>query len=204
MNHSNHTTATAHPRSKPLSGVLAFLCASALALGLSACNKAPEVAAAPVPTTTMGTDLDDSVITTSVKSALLADASVKSFEISVETRKGDVLLSGFVDSQAQIVQATTVAQSVAGVKGVQNKLALKGADTTVGVELDDGIITGKVKAALLADANVKSFDIAVVTRKDEVQLSGFVNSEAQIERAVALARQVSGVRTVDNALKIKK
>jgi hyperosmotically inducible protein len=152
----------------------------------------------------MGTDLDDSVITTSVKSALLADASVKSFDINVETRKGEVLLSGFVGSEAQIVQATSVAQGVAGVKGVQNKLALKGADTTAGVALDDGIITGKVKAALLADANVKSFDIAVVTRKDEVQLSGFVNSEAQIERAVALTRQVDGVRTVDNALKIKK
>ena len=64
----------------------------------------------------MGTDIDDSTITTKVKSALLADADVKSFDIKVETRKGEVQLSGFVDNQAQIDRAIAVAKGVEGVK----------------------------------------------------------------------------------------
>ena len=88
---------------------------------LMGCNKAPEVPpVASPPSTTMGTQLDDSVITSSVKSALLADATVKSFDLQVETRKGAVQLSGFVDSQAQIDQALAVTRSVAGVTEVQN------------------------------------------------------------------------------------
>ena len=50
--------------------------------------------------TSVGTQIDDTVVTTRVKSALLADAEVKSFDLKVETRKGVVQLSGFVDSQA--------------------------------------------------------------------------------------------------------
>ena len=74
----------------------------------------------------------------------------------------------------------------------------------MGNTVDDGIITAKVKSALLADPNVKSFDIAVVTRKGEVQLSGFVDSQAQIDQAIDLARKVEGVASVGNEMSIKK
>jgi len=70
--------------------------------------------------------------------------------------------------------------------------------------VDDGIITAKVKSALLADPNVKSFDIAVVTRKGDVQLSGFVDNQAQIDLAIELARKVEGVANVGNEMSIKK
>jgi hyperosmotically inducible protein len=83
-------------------------------------------------------------------------------------------------------------------------MSLKGAATTVGNEVDDGIITAEVKAALLADAYVKSADIAVATRKGAVQLSGFVNNQSQIDRAIEVARGVKGVRSVDNQTSIKK
>lgn len=74
---------------------------------------------------TVGTVIDDGVITTRVKSALLADPDVKSFDISVETRKGEVLLSGFVDNQAQIDRAISITQRVEGVRNVDNKMSLK-------------------------------------------------------------------------------
>ena len=48
---------------------------------------------------------------------------------------------------------------------MENKIALKDGKATVGNTVDDGIITTKVKSALLSDPGVKSFDIAVVTRK---------------------------------------
>ncbi len=72
-----------------------------------------------------GEYVDDSVITTKVKSLLAADDFLKSFEISVETFKGIVQLSGFVDSQKAIDKAGEIASSVKGVKSVKNNLNVK-------------------------------------------------------------------------------
>jgi hyperosmotically inducible protein len=124
--------------------------------------------------------------------------------LKVETRKGEVMLSGFVDNQMQIDRAIIVARGVSGVTNIDNKMSLKGAATTVGNKIDDGIVTARVKAALLADANVKSLDIAVVTRKGEVQLSGFVDNQSQIEHVLAVARGIEGVSSVSNEMSLKK
>jgi len=72
-----------------------------------------------------GEYVDDSVITTKVKSLLAADDFLKSFEISVETYKGTVQLSGFVDSQKAIDKAVEITRSVKGVKSVKNNLSVK-------------------------------------------------------------------------------
>jgi hyperosmotically inducible periplasmic protein len=184
--------------------VLSTTFAGVMTIFIAGCNKPQEATGTPPPSMTVGTEIDDSVVTARVKSALLADPNVKSFGFKIETRKGEVQLSGFVDSQAQIDRAIAVTRGVAGVKNIENKVSLKGAATTVGNKVDDGIVTTKVKAALLADANVKSFDIAVVTRKGEVQLSGFVDNQSQIDRAIEVARGIEGVRSVSNEMSIKK
>ncbi len=178
--------------------------ATLLALTVVGCNKAANGLGVPPPSTTIGTEIDDSVITSSVKSALLSDAQIKSVDFKVETRKGEVQLSGFVDNQDQLERATAVTQAVSGVRSIQNNVILKNAPTTLGNKVDDTIITGKVKAALLREEKIKSFDIAVVTRKDEVQLSGFVNNQSQIDRAIEVARGIEGVRLVTNEMSIKK
>src|SRR4030042_4874532 len=72
-----------------------------------------------------GEYVDDSVITTKVKSLLGADDFLKSFEISVETYKGIVQLTGFVDSQKAIDRAGEIASGVKGVKSVKNNLNVK-------------------------------------------------------------------------------
>jgi osmotically-inducible protein OsmY len=72
-----------------------------------------------------GEYVDDSVITTKVKSMLAADDFLKSFEISVETYKGIVQLSGFVDSQKAVDKAGEIARGVKGVKSVKNNLNVK-------------------------------------------------------------------------------
>jgi osmotically-inducible protein OsmY len=72
-----------------------------------------------------GQYVDDTVITTTVKSALLGDAAVKSFEIKVETFKTVVQLSGFVDTQDQKSAAAKDAAAVAGVTDVKNNLIVK-------------------------------------------------------------------------------
>ena len=72
-----------------------------------------------------GEYVDDSVITTKVKALLAQDDFLKSFKISVETRKGIVQLSGFVASQNAVDKAGQIARSVGGVKSVKNNLIVK-------------------------------------------------------------------------------
>ena len=72
-----------------------------------------------------GEFVDDSVITTKVKALLAEDDFLKSFQISVETYKGTVQLSGFVDSQKAVDKAGEIARGVKGVKSVRNNLILK-------------------------------------------------------------------------------
>ena len=72
-----------------------------------------------------GEYVDDTVITTKVKAAILNEPSLKSAEINVETFKGVVQLSGFVTSQAAENKAVEVARTVGGVKSVKNDMRLK-------------------------------------------------------------------------------
>ncbi|MBK7491589.1 MAG: BON domain-containing protein [Nitrosomonas sp.] len=72
-----------------------------------------------------GEYLDDTVITTKVKAAILNEPTLKSAEINVETFKGVVQLSGFVSSSASISKAIEVAKGVTGVKSVRNSMHLK-------------------------------------------------------------------------------
>jgi osmotically-inducible protein OsmY len=72
-----------------------------------------------------GEYVDDSVITTKVKSAIFNEPGLKSSEINVETFKGTVQLSGFVSSRENINDAVRVASAVAGVKSVTNEMQLK-------------------------------------------------------------------------------
>lgn len=181
--------------------VMGATLAAALAILAAGCGNSQDT---PVASTTVGTEVDDTIITTRVKSALLADADIKSFDLKVETRKGVVQLSGFVKNQAQIDRAVATATGIPGVNSIENNVSLKAGNTTVGNKIDDGFITTQVKSALLADPSVKSFDIAVVTRNGEVQLSGFVDSQAQIDQAFNIARWVEGVTKVGNEMSIKQ
>jgi hypothetical protein len=72
-----------------------------------------------------GEYLDDSTITSKVKSAILMDSSLKVLQINVETFKGVVQLSGFVDSRQSSTKAAEVANSVKGVVSVKNDLVVK-------------------------------------------------------------------------------
>lgn len=189
-------------RSPALRGLL--LSSAALIL-LSACDsRPPTVPATAPPATSVGTKIDDGIVTTKVKSALLADPDIKSLDLKVETRNGEVMLSGFVASQGQVDRAISVARSVPGVSLVSNKMDLKEGSVSVGNAVDDVLITTRIKSALLADPNIKSFDIAVVTRKGEAQLSGFVDNRMQIDHASELARAVDGVKSVVNEMSVKK
>lgn len=74
---------------------------------------------------------------------------------------------------------------------------------STGEYLDDTVITTRVKAAIFNEPSLKSAEINVETFKGAVQLSGFVNSRADINKAVAVARGVKGVTTVKNDMRLK-
>ena len=73
----------------------------------------------------LGESIDDTVITTRVKAAIFNDADLKVSEISVETFKGVVQLSGFVSTRAEIAKAGTIARNITGVKSVRNDILVK-------------------------------------------------------------------------------
>lgn len=98
--------------------ISAVMAALLMAFTLSACS----------PTTTSegtGGYFDDSVITTKVKTALIGEKNLNSTQISVETFKGKVQLSGFVSSQADANRAIETTRKVTGVKGVINSMVIR-------------------------------------------------------------------------------
>ena len=72
-----------------------------------------------------------------------------------------------------------------------------------GEYVDDTVITTKVKAAIFNEPTLKSAEINVETFKGAVQLSGFVKSQADIYKAVDVARSVKGVVSVKNDMRLK-
>ena len=109
-------------------------------ISVNSTNSAKAVVDEPVPTiqtaemsqdnadskkSSVGDVIDDSVITTKAKAAIFNTPDLKTLQISVETRKGEVLLSGFVDNEAAKMRAEEVVKNVAGVKSVKNSLEVK-------------------------------------------------------------------------------
>jgi osmotically-inducible protein OsmY len=97
---------------------LYFLVCMALVVAFVGCASTPTRESS-------GQYIDDSVITTKVKAAIVDDPSLKVFQIGVETFKGVVQLSGFVDSSQAVNKAGEIAAGVGGVKSVRNNLVVK-------------------------------------------------------------------------------
>jgi hyperosmotically inducible periplasmic protein len=74
---------------------------------------------------------------------------------------------------------------------------------TTGAVVDDAWITSKVKSSLLSDNLVSGTDVSVETYQGRVMLSGFVDAESQMDRAVEIAKSVEGVKKVVNKLELK-
>ncbi len=181
-------------------------------LALVGCNRGTDSntsTTAPGTSATVGTQIDDTALTARVKSALMADDTVRSFDIDVETNNGVVQLNGNVTSQAQIDQALQVARGVSGVSQVENRMTIQPAgasaagSTSLGTAADDTAITARVKSALLAEPEISSLAISVETMNGEVQLTGNVDNQAQLSKAAQVAAAAEGARSVKNELKVK-
>jgi hyperosmotically inducible protein len=99
----------------------------------------------------------------------------------------------------KLLSALFVAVSVVSVVGCASTPTQEG----TGEYIDDTAITTKVKAAIFNEPTLKSAEINVETFKGVVQLGGFVNSRADIDKAVVVARSVGGVKSVKNDMRLK-
>jgi hyperosmotically inducible periplasmic protein len=179
------------------SGILKMTVMMAALLIFSACSATRTQQSA-------GEVIDDTVLTSKVKFALMEDPVTKARQINVETFRGVVQLGGFVDNAQQRDQATKVARSVTGVQEVRNDLRISTSPQTAGNVIDDSALTSSVKMKLIEDTTTKAYRINVGTQKGVVQLTGFVASSEVRTRAGELARSVNGVVEVKNDLEIRQ
>lgn len=153
-----------------------------------------------------GEVVDDTAVTAKVKAALTDDEVTKAREIKVQSNRGVVQLAGFVSTNEEKARATEVAKAVDGVKEVRNDIEVqtRTAERSTGDVVDDGVITAKVKAALIDNPTTKASQINVDTKNGVVQLQGFVDSNDEKLQAGQVATSVSGVQSVQNDLEIKQ
>jgi osmotically-inducible protein OsmY len=114
-------------RCRPIEGVRHEACANIRDAGGASKPAERKSATSASKEESPGEYVDDTVITAKVKAAVLEEPALESAEISVETLKGTVQLTGFVRCGADIAKAVSVAKGVAGVKSVKNDMILKGA-----------------------------------------------------------------------------
>lgn len=146
----------------------------------------------------------DASLTASVKSALISNDETKARQINVETKNGVVQLSGFVDSTVARNAAEKAAINVEGVKSVQNKLLIRDPNRSTGAAVDDTVIAAKLKGELAGKTGLKTAtDVNVEVNSGVVELSGFVGTADEKDRAGEIARGISGVKDVHNNISLK-
>ena len=146
-----------------------------------------------------GAIVDDGIIELKVRAAIYADETLaKQTHVSVTSYNGIVLLTGEAPGESLRSRAVEIARGVSKVRGVQNEIALQ-APSSLLARTGDSVVTGKVKAALLADDVVGAVHVKVVTERGAVHLLGLL-SQAEADRAADIARRVAGVQRVVKVL----
>lgn len=149
-------------------------------------------------------ELSDAEISASVKTGLIRNDETKAMQIDVETERGIVQLSGFVDSEQMKEAAEATAREVPGVTEVRNALIVRAGDRSISTATDDTLIEARVKSELATNAGLASAtNVKVEVRDGVVQLSGFVASNDQKREAERITRRVAGVNEIRNDIAIE-
>jgi osmotically-inducible protein OsmY len=160
----------------------------------------------------------DAAVTTSVQAKYFGDSTVKGHRIDVDTEKGVVTLTGTVENDAQKARAVQLAQQVDGVTRVEDRLRVEApraearpadrpAQGDTGDmdpnEVNPGWITTKIQSQYFLSPDVKGRNIDVTTSgTGAVTLQGTVDTAAERQEAVRIARATDGVRDVTDELRV--
>jgi hyperosmotically inducible periplasmic protein len=151
-------------------------------------------------------NLADGLITMKVKGALAFHSNVSALRTKVETKDGEVTLTGEADTPAQSELTTEYARDVEGVKGVKNLIVITGTkeERPLADRIDDASVTAQVKTSLFFHRSTHILATKVKTRNGVVTLKGEVQNPAEKALVGKLVEDIPGVKRVDNQLIAKK
>lgn len=145
----------------------------------------------------------DAWLLTKVKTTLLFHRNV-SAKTEVDVKDGIVTLRGTTDSQAEKELTTEYVRDIEGVKNVKNEMTVgKGVKETLGEKIDDSSITDQVKMSLLYHRSTSGLKTKVETKDGVVMLHGKAKNSAEKDLATKLAKDVNGVKSVENLMTIE-
>jgi len=148
----------------------------------------------------IGTMVDDSMITSRVKTRLLSDEFVNGLKIDVDTVQQVVTLTGVLETASERRIAGDIARATPGVLRVNNQLTV--GKKSIGQTMDDTIIGNRIKSSLMAEPGIRSLNIDVDVNQGRATLTGVVATPAERDRALAIARSCPGTVAVTNNLTI--
>ncbi len=158
----------------------------------------------------------DAWIDGKAEATLLFNGNLDSFDINTDVKDGNVVLTGKVENSVDKKLAEELVANIDGVVSVDNKLTIVAdddmdsdlsddAEDTVDEgtsELTDAKIATVIKTRLLMDTDISGFDIDVDVENGVVTLTGEVDSDAERDLAVEIAKNASDVKDVENNLRV--
>ncbi|MCP3874409.1 MAG: BON domain-containing protein [Desulfobacteraceae bacterium] len=150
----------------------------------------------------IGTIMDDSVISTTIKTKMIGDEFVEARNIDVDVLNGVVYLVGVVKNSSQKRMAADIARGVDGVRRVENQLLV--GTTSVGQTVDDTILTSKIRAELIKDPDIRSTNIDIDTNNNIITLTGIVRSQKEKSKILYIVQKVSRHRQIVDNLSVGK
>jgi hyperosmotically inducible periplasmic protein len=154
--------------------------------------------------------IEDATVVGSVKAALAIHRDLADRGIRVEIDRGRVVLSGKVATETEKSEAGALAQSVDGVKQIDNRLEVDpnletraADDRSLGERLDDVTLLAKVRAALSLDRETRPLDLEVSVRSGSVLLRGTVPTESMRKRVLDRVAAVGGVEKLEDQLEVE-
>ena len=147
--------------------------------------------------------VDDNEISFEINRKLLAEDGNLFKGVATQVRGGRVLLSGVVTKAEDRVRVVRIVWTVGGVKEVINELRV-GESAGFGQAMADTTITTKLRARLTGDRNVSGINYSIETVHGTVYLMGTALDRAELDRVIAHARDISGVKNVVSYVRIDK
>lgn len=145
-----------------------------------------------------GTYLDDKAIGAKVKAALIDDDLVNGLDVNVDTFRGEVQLSGFVNTQEQKEHASEIARNVPGVVAVRNNVALKPGPAAIGTPGARVSGSATARAETLPGRNIQ-----IHASNGKAIVRGTVDSEAEKQSIERKLREIPGIHAVENHLTVR-
>lgn len=188
-------------------GFVALLSTSALlsgCVGLAAGGAAAGVAGVSVATQerTIGNAIDDVRIKTELDAKLVADSTGLFLRASTTVVEGRVHLAGYVKSPEDRLTATRIAWSIQGVRQVDNDMDVTDRSGWLDAA-GDFVIQTELEVALVADRSIKDVNYTTDVVHGVVYVMGIGQNQAEVDRVVAHARNLSGVKRVENYVLLK-